>query len=160
MTANRLAVAAVAVLGLVVAVDALRSPAEQDAPQAPSRLVIDLQSSRETASQSEALLAGAFPGRRPDTLAVSKVAVAPDELVAVGVSHVPGNRRAAAAVELWDGDELVHAVRVPPGSFSRGLWWAGDGEAIATIGWNGRAYLYDRDGVELRKNAYVAYETG
>ena len=160
MIANRLVVAAVALLGLVVVADALRSPAEQAAPSAASRLVIDLQSSRERASLSNALLAGAFPGRWPETLALSKVAVAPDELVAVGVSHVPGNRRAAAAVELWDGDELVHAFRVPPGSFSRGLWWAGEGEAIATIGWDGRAYLYGRDGAELRKNAYVAYETG
>jgi hypothetical protein len=158
--ANRLAVVAVAALGLVVVADALRSPAEEASPRPQSRLVIDLQSSRATAPQSEGLLARAFPGRRPETLAVSKVAVAPDELVAVGVSHVPGDRRAAAAVELWDGDELVRAFRVPPGSFSRGLWWAGEGEAIATIGWNGRAYLYDRDGVELRKNAYVAYETG
>jgi hypothetical protein len=157
--ANRLAVAAVAVLGVVVLADALRSRTEDPAPSSPSRLVIDLESSRERTSHPEALLAAAFPGRQPDSLAVSKVAVARDDLVAIGVSHVPGNRRAAAAVELWEGDELVRAFRVPPGSFSRGLWFAGDGEAIATIGWNGRSYLYDRDGVAIGKTAYVAYET-
>jgi hypothetical protein len=157
--ANRLVVAAVAALGVVVVADALRSRSEDAPPSSPSRLVIDLASSRERTFHSEELLAAAFPGRQPGSLAVSKVAVAPDDLVAIGVSHVPGNRRAAAAVELWAGDELVRAFRVPPGSFSRGLWFAGDGEAIATIGWNGRSYLYDREGVVVDKMAYVAYET-
>ncbi len=159
MTANRLVVAAVAVLGVVVVADGLRSDPNDAAPGSSSRLVIDLASSRDATSHSVTMLAEAFPGRQPESLAVSKVAVAPDELVAVGVSHVPGNRRAAAAVELWDGDELVLAFPVPAGSFSRGLWFAGEGEAIATIGWNGRSYLYDRDGVAIEKTAYVAYET-
>jgi hypothetical protein len=157
--ANRLAVAAVAVLGLVVVADALRSRTGDAAPPPPSRLVIDLASSRATTSHPPAMLAAAFPGRRPESLAVSKVAVAPDDLVAVGVSHVPGDRRATAAIELWAGNELVRAFRVPAGSFSRGLWFAGGGEAIATIGWNGRGYLYDRDGGALDATAYVAYET-
>ena len=158
MTANRLVVAAVVVLGVVAAADAFRSRGHEVAPP-PSRLVIDLASSREETWHPQRLLTAAFPGRRPDSVAVSKVAVAPDELVAIGVSHVPGDRRATAAVELWAGDELVRAFAVPAGSFSRGLWFAGDGEAIATIGWNGRGYVWDRNGVAIDATAYVAYET-
>jgi hypothetical protein len=158
---NRLAVAAVAVLGAIVLADALRPRAElEPGPDPSTGLLIDLASSREGTWHPVAMLRAAFPGREPETLAVSKVAVAYDELVAIGVSHVPGDRPASAAVELWDADELVHAFLVPAGSFSRGLWFADEGEAIATIGWNGRGYLYDRSGAPIDGTAYFAYETG
>ena len=66
------------------------------------------------------------------------MAAAPDGLVAVAVSYVPGFERARAAVELWDGDRLVRSFAVPAGSFSRGLWFAGEGRAVAAIGWDGQ----------------------
>jgi hypothetical protein len=48
---------------------------------------------------------------------------------------------------------------VQPGSLARGLWFAA-GDAIATIGWDERGYLYDLDGRPIRGAAYFAYETG
>jgi hypothetical protein len=54
----------------------------------------------------------------------------------------------------------VRSFSVPPGSFSRGLWFAGDAGAIATIGWDDRGYLYDLKGRPLSGTAYFAYETG
>ena len=161
MTANRVAVAVVVVLAAVAAADALRSGDTGPSAGAPATgYLIDLGSSRSGTSHPASRLREAYPGAAPSSLAVSKVAVAPDEVVAVGVSHVPGDRPATAAVELWRGDELVGAFTVPAGSFSRGLWFAGKGAAIATIGWNGRGYLYDREGAPIDAVPYVAYETG
>ena len=54
----------------------------------------------------------------------------------------------------------LRSFSVPPGSFSRGLWFAGDDDAIATIGWDDRGYLYDLNGRPLSGTAYFAYETG
>lgn len=161
MTANRLVVGAVVVLALVAAVDALRSGAqERPRPDKLGGFRIQLASSREGTWLPPDSLRRAFPGREPPSIAISKVAVADDEVVAVGISHVPGDRPAQAAVELWEGERLVRAFPVPPGSFSRGLWFAGDGRVIATIGSNGRGYLYDRDGHRVRGRAYFAFETG
>jgi hypothetical protein len=53
----------------------------------------------------------------------------------------------------------VRSFAVPVGSFSLGLWFADEGNAIATIGADGRGYLYDRDGRAVRGRAYFAYET-
>jgi hypothetical protein len=121
---------------------------------------IDLASSRDGSSLPVSLLLTAFPGRRPASLAVSKVASDADGTLAVGVSHVPGNTPATAAIELWRGETHLHSFSVQPGSFSRGLWFAGAGDAIATIGWDGHGYLYDRDGKPLSGTAYFSYETG
>ena len=156
---NRLIVAALVLLGAVVVLDAMR----REEPEPQSELGdyrIDLASSHDGTWHPFPLLRDAFPGRRPASLAVSKVAVAPDETVAVGVLHVPGNQPAAAAIELWDGERLVGAFNVPAGSFSRGLWFADEGRVIAAVGWDGRGYAYDRDGERLKGTAYFAYETG
>jgi hypothetical protein len=154
---NRVVVAAVALLVLVVAVDALRDGGDDASAHGDYR--IDLMSAREGTWLPVSKLREAFPRFTPDSVAVSQVAVAPDEVVAVALSHVPGNRSAQAAVELWEGDELLSAFAVEPGSFSRGLWFAAEGRAIATIGVDGRGYLYDRDGGTIRGTAYFAYET-
>ena len=156
---NRLVVAAIVLLGAVVVVDAAR----REEPEARSELGdyrIDLASSRDGTWHPFPMLRDAFPGRRPSSLAVSKVAIAPDETVAVGVLHVPGDLPAAAAIQLWEGERLVDAFSVPAGSFSRGLWFADEGRVIAAVGWDGRGYVYDRDGKRLEGTAYFAYETG
>jgi hypothetical protein len=160
MNWNRVVVAAIAVLAVVVVYDALKS---DDAPES-RKLVgdyrIDLASSRDGSPLPASVLLEAFPGRRPDSLAISKVAVDADGMLAIGVSHVPGNRPPAAAIELWRGEKNLRSFSVPPGSFSRGLWFAGDDDAIATIGWDDRGYLYDLNGRPLSGTAYFAYETG
>jgi hypothetical protein len=160
--ANRIVVAGLVVLAVVVVADAIRSDSEPEAdvPASSTALVIDLASSRDGTWHPVSLLREGYPVGEPASLAVSKVAVAGDGLAAIAVSHVPGDRPATAAIELWRDDELVRAFPVPPGSFSRGLWFAGEGEAIASIGWNGRGYLYDREGEPLEGTAYFAYETG
>jgi hypothetical protein len=155
---NRLVLGAVALVVAVAAVDALRNG--QDAGEARyGGYRIDLESARDGTGLAVSKLRDAFPAYTPESLAVSQVAVAPDAVVAVGVSHVPGDRPAQAAVEIWDGDELLRAFAVEPGSFSRGLWFAAEGRAIATIGADGRGYLYDRDGRRISGTAYFAYET-
>jgi hypothetical protein len=156
---NRLVVAALLLLGGVVVLDAIRSD-EPSERAAPGDFRIDLATSRDGTWHPVALLREAFPGRRPASLAVSKVAVAEDDLVAIGVSHVPGDLPAAAAIELWKGERLVRAFSVPAGSFARGLWFADDDRLVAAIGWDGRGYLYDRDGRPVAGTAYFAYETG
>jgi len=160
VSANHVVVAAVALVAGAAVLDAVLNgtPAEPKVDR--SGYLIDLASSREGTYLAADLLRAQFPGRRPRSLAVSKVAEAPDDTIAVGVSHVPGNVPAKAAVELWRGEEPVRSFSVPAGSFARGLWFAGDGEVIATIGWNGRGYIYDRTGRPLRGSAYFAYETG
>ena len=163
MNSGRVIVAVVAVLVVVAAIDALRSDGSEAAP-APrqSGYVIDISSSRSGTWLPAETLRDAFPRPRPRSVAISKVAVAPDEVVAVALSYVPGgDARSRAAIELWDGDTFVRAFSVPSGSFSLGMWFAGEGaEAIATIGWDERGHLYDREGRSLRGNAYFAYETG
>ena len=66
----------------------------------------------------------------------------------LAVSHVPGNRPPRAAIELWRGEQHLRSFSVQPGSFAGGLWFAG-GDAIATIGWDERGYLYDLNGRPL-----------
>ena len=160
MIRNRLVVMALAALALVAGLDAVRSDVPPQPAATDERLLIDLASSRAGTEIAPLALRRAFPGAEPSSLAVSKVAAAPDGLVAVAVSYVPGVERARAAVELWDGDRLVRAFAVPAGSFSRGLWFAGEGRAVAAIGWDGRSYVWSRDGAQLATDAYVAYETG
>ena len=160
MSSDRLVLAALAAVAVVAVVDAVRAGERADRP--PTReggLLIDLASSREGTAIAPARLRRAFPGRAPKSLAVSKVAAAPDGVVAVAVSYVSGRERARAAVELWDGRELVRSFAVPAGSFSRGLWFAGSGRALAATGWDGTSYVWSRGGRRLSVDAYVAYET-
>jgi hypothetical protein len=161
VTLNRLVVGAVALLAVVIAFDAVRGGGDDGERGAPiDGFRIDLASSRDGTWHPPASLRAAFPGDvDPPSVAISKVAVAPDDVVAIAVSHVTGVEPGRAAIQLWEGDRLVRAFDVPPGSFSRGLWFAGDGKYVATIGWNGRGYLYDRDGRSVRGTAYFAYET-
>ena len=160
MTWNRIVVAAIAVLALVVVYVALQRGDEPEGRDAVGDYRIDLASSRDGSPLPASLLLEAFPGRRPASLAISKVAVDAEGMLAIGVSHVPGTRPPAAAIELWRDEKNLRSFSVPPGSFSRGLWFAGDDGAIATIGWDDRGYLYDLNGRPLTGTAYFAYETG
>ena len=160
MNWNRIVVGAIAVLALVVVYDALQRDGEPVSRDTSGGYRIDLASARHASPLPVSLLRAAFPGPRPASLAVSKVAVDADGMIAVGVSHVPGNRPATAAIELWRDETNLRSFSVPPGSFSRGLWFAGDDGAIATIGWDDRGYLYDLNGRPLSGTAYFAYETG
>jgi hypothetical protein len=157
---NRVVVAAIGVLALVVAYDALQSDDTPKRRDSFGDYRIDLASSRDGSPLPVSLLRAAFPGQRPASLAVSKVAIDADGMVAVGVSHVPGNRPATAAIELWRGETHLRSFSVQPGSFARGLWFARGNDAIATIGWDERGYLYDRNGRPLSGTAYFSYETG
>ena len=162
MTSNRVVVAAVAVVVAVAAVDAVRSNGrETSARDSRDGYRIDLASSRPGTWLPPAKLRRAFPDPDPPTIAVSKVAVAPDETAAVAVSHVAGaGNRSRAAIELWDGDTLLRSFAVPIGSFSLGMWFSDGGGEIVTIGWDERAHVYDRSGRRLGDNAYFAFETG
>lgn len=160
MNWNRVVVGAIAVLAAVVVYDALQRDGEPVRRDTSDGYRIDLASARDRSPLPVTLLRTAFPGARPASLAVSKVAIDADGMVAVGVSHVPGNRPPTAAIELWRDETNLRSFSVPPGSFSRGLWFAGGDDAIATIGWDDRGYLYDRNGKPLSGDAYFAYETG
>ena len=160
MNWNRIVVGAIAVLAIVVVYDALQGDDKTVRRNSLGDYRIDLASSRDGSPLPASMLIEAFPGRRPGSLAVSKVAVDADGMIAVAVSHGPGNRPPTAAIELWRDEMNLRSFSVPPGSFSRGLWFAGDDDAIATIGWDDRGYLYDRDGRPLSGDAYFAYETG
>jgi hypothetical protein len=154
MTANRLVVAAVALVALAAALDAVRggdAGVEQMTP--PAALHIDLESATDEEVIARNRVFGAFEG------VISKSAVARDRTVAIGVSNVPGDRPPTAAIEIWRDEQLVRTFRVPPGSFARGLWFTDDGP-IATIGWNGRGWLWSRGGRRLQRDTYFAYETG
>ncbi len=161
MTSGRVIVAAVVVLVAVAGFDAVRSDGRRDpTPDTRRGYVIDLTTSRAGTWLPPATVRRAFPRPTPKSIAISKVAVA-DDVTAVAVSHVPGGEEPArAAIEVWEGEELRSAFSVPVGSFSLGMWFADDGDAIATIGWDERGYLYDRLGRKLRGEAYFAYETG
>jgi hypothetical protein len=159
MNWNRIVVAAIAVLAVVVVYDALQGD-ETVRRGSLGDYRIDLASSRDGSPLPVSLLSAAFPGQRPASLAVSKAAIDSDGVVAVGVSHVPGNRPATAAIELWRGETHLRSFSVQPGSFARGLWFARGNDAIATIGWDERGYLYDRNGRPLSGTAYFSYETG
>lgn len=159
MNWNRIVVAAIAVLALVVVYDAVQRDDDSESRDPVGDYRIDLASSRDGSPLPASMLIEAFPGRRPTSLAVSKVAVDPHGTMALGVSHVPGNRPPRAAIELWRGEKHVRSFSVQPGSFAGGLWFA-TGDAIATIGWDERGYLYDLNGRPLAGTAYFAYETG
>lgn len=156
MTANRLVVVAVVLVALAAALDAVRGHVPERPQQLsarPTSLHIDLESATDEDVIARNRVFGAFEG------VISKRAVARDGVIAIGVSHVPGDRPPAAAVEVWRAQRLVRTFHVPPGSFARGLWFTDTG-LIATIGWNGRGWLWSRQGRRLQRDTYFAYETG
>lgn len=53
----------------------------------------------------------------------------------------------------------MSAFSVDPGSFARGLWFTEDGEAIATIGADGRGRLYARNGRLIEATAFFAFDS-
>jgi hypothetical protein len=154
MTANRVVVAAVALVALAAAFDAVRGSDAGVQPSArPGALHIDLESATDEEVIARNRVFGAFEG------VISKSAVSGDGTAAIGVSNVPGDRPPTAAIEIWRNEHLVRTFRVPPGSFARGLWFT-DAGPIATIGWNGRGWLWSRHGRRLQRETYFAYETG
>ena len=77
MNWNRIVVAAIAVLALVVAYDAVQRDDDSESRDPVGDYRIDLASSRDGSPLPASMLIEAFPGRRPTSLAVSKVAVDP-----------------------------------------------------------------------------------
>ena len=140
MNWNRIVVAAIAVLAVVVVYDALQGDDERVRRGSLGDYRIDLASSRDGSPLPASMLIE-------------------HGTMALGVSHVPGNRPPRAAIELWRGEQHLRSFPVQPGSFAGGLWFA-RGDAIATIGWDERGYLYDMNGKPLSGTAYFAYETG
>jgi hypothetical protein len=92
----------------------------------------------------------AFPGESDDPIDVSKVAVAPDGTLVLGVYRFHPGESAEGAIELWKGRRLVSAFLVPPGDFGGGLAFNRDATVIATLSHDGRIRgLYDRRGRRL-----------
>jgi hypothetical protein len=153
--ANRAVVAAVALIALAAVLDAMRSGEDVQPPPREQRsaLHIDLGSATDQRLVATERVLRAFRG------VISKTARARDGVVAIGVSNVPGDERPTAAIEVWREHHLLRTFRVPPGSFARGLWFT-DAGSIATIGWNGRGWLWSREGERLQRATYFAYETG
>ena len=78
MIRNRLVVVALAALAVVAGFDAVRSDEPPQPAATDERLLIDLASSRAGTEIAPLELRRAFPGAEPSSLAVSKVAAAPD----------------------------------------------------------------------------------
>jgi hypothetical protein len=73
-------------------------------------------------------LAAAFPGAPAEPVHAFRVADARDGRLAVAVR----DRRGRGAVEVWRGNELIGAFRVPSNAFAQGLGWTRDGTRVAT----------------------------
>ena len=121
MNWNRIVVGAIAVLAVVVVYDALQGDDKTVRRSSLGDYRIDLASSRAGSPLPASMLIEAFPGRRPGSLAVSKVAVDPHGTMALGVSHVPGNEPPRAAIELWRGEQHLSLLLGPAGLVRR---WA------------------------------------
>jgi WD40 repeat protein len=92
-------------------------------------------------------IANAFPGESENPIDVSKIAVAPDGTLVLGVYRFRPGLSAEGAIELWDGRRLVGAFLVPPGYFGGGFAFSSDGPLIATISSDGSLNgVFDREG--------------
>jgi hypothetical protein len=92
-------------------------------------------------------IAAAFPGESKNPIDVSKIAVAPDGTLVLGVYRFRPGLSAEGAVELWEGRRLVNAFLVPPGYFGGGFAFSSDGALIATLSYDGTLNgVFDREG--------------
>jgi hypothetical protein len=166
-TVTRLVVAAVLVVAVVGAADAVRRSVSEQVverpPERPTPLLLlrgdaegfsavgpftrtsVVREGREvlTAAQVDAAFPAPFPGEPFD---IAHVAVAPDGTLVLAVYKFPYHEPARAAIELWRGNELVGAFPVPDGSFAAGLGFSADGELVGMYSPERQATLYDRAG--------------
>lgn len=92
-------------------------------------------------------VAAAFPGESKNPIDVSKIAVAPDGTLVLGVYRFRPGLSAEGAVELWNGRRLVGAFLVPPGYFGGGFAFTRDSALIATLSYDGTLNgVFDREG--------------
>jgi hypothetical protein len=92
-------------------------------------------------------IAAAFPGESEHPIDVSKVAVAPDGTLVLGVYRFNPGLAAEGAVELWRGRRLVGAFLVPPGYFGGGFAFSSDASRIGTFSIDGSLNgVFDRRG--------------
>jgi hypothetical protein len=92
-------------------------------------------------------VAAAFPGESENPIDVSKIAVAPDGTLVLGVYRFRPGLSAEGAVQLWKGRRLVGAFLVPPGYFGGGFAFSRDGALIATLSYDGALNgVFDREG--------------
>jgi hypothetical protein len=167
---SRLLVAAVLALAAAAAADTLRGtgperrPAAKGAGRPAPRLVRapalpfatdgPFQHTRVVFGGREYLSAeaidGAFPVPVDGPLHISRLSVAPDGTLALGVYRFPAQGPARGAIELWHRRELVSAFPVPPGSFGGGLAVSHDARYVATFWYDGRLRgVFDRTGRRL-----------
>jgi hypothetical protein len=96
---------------------------------------------------SAARIAAAFPGESDHPIDVSKIAVAPDGTLVLGVYRFRPGLAAEGAVQLWRGRRLVGAFLVPPGYFGGGFAFSPDGALIGTLSIDGMLNgVFDRRG--------------
>jgi hypothetical protein len=92
----------------------------------------------------------AFPGERDGPIDISKIAVAPDGTLALGVYRFRTGAPAAGAIELWRGRRLAGAFAVPPGWFGGGIAFDPTGTLVATFSRDGQLRgVFDRRGRRL-----------
>ncbi len=72
----------------------------------------------------------AFPGDAGGPIEIGRVAVARDEIVALGVYRRLRGGPARAAVQVWRERRLLGAFTVPTGSFGGGLVLSADGAVV------------------------------
>ena len=164
---GRLVVAAVVVLALAAAGDALRragsptvEPSRERAPAAGldrvaaqasefaadgSRLPDRVLRAGKVYLSAEAI-ADAFPVDVGGPVYVAQLDVAKDGTLALGVYRFPSGKPLERGIELWRDRRLIGAFSVPPGFFGGGLAFIADG-TLSTFGPDGdlRA-VYDRRG--------------
>lgn len=164
---GRLVVAAVLVVAVVAAADAVRrSVGEQVVERLPDRPAPQLllrgdahgftavgpftrtsvvRDGKEVLSAAQ--VDAAFPGPFPDEpFDIAHVAVSPDGTLVLAVYKFPYHEPAQAGIELWRGSEFVGAFPVPDGSFAAGLGFSADGELVGMYSPERQATLYDRSG--------------
>ena len=159
MNWNRIVVGAIAVLAVVVVYDALQSDDETVRRDTIGDYRIDLASSRDGSPLPASMLIEAFPGRRPARSPSRRSRSMRTERWPWACRMSPGTGHREPRSSCWRGEKHLRSFSVQPGSFAGGLWFA-RGDAIATIGWDERGYLYDLNGRPLSGTAYFAYETG
>ena len=168
---SRVVVAAVLVLALVAATDAVRRIARADAggesaPVASARVTradVAVSDRAEFATAGPRLpdrvlrrgraflgseaIAAAFPTAVGGPVHVAQLAAAPNGTLALGVYRFPSSRPMQGAIELWRGRRLLGAFTVPSGYFGGGVALDRNGAFVATFSPDGRLRgVFDRDG--------------
>jgi hypothetical protein len=107
-------------------------------------------------------IGAAFPVPVGGPVDVARLAVAPDDTLALAVYRFPSGRPFEGAIELWRRGKSLGGFGVPPGSFAGGLAFSEDGERIWTFGPDGEVRaVFDRRGrplTDLAESALVVVD--